>query len=34
MAVMEQAVRQKGFQQMRQTLSLLAGAQEKAQKKG
>jgi hypothetical protein len=34
MAVMEKAVREKGFEQMRQTLSLLAGAHEEAQKKG
>lgn len=34
MAVMEQAVREKGFEQMRQTLSLLAGAHDEAQKKG
>lgn len=34
MAVMEQAVREKGFEQMRQTLTLLAGAHEEAQKKG
>ncbi len=34
MAVMEQAVRQKGFEQMRQTLSLLANAHDEAQKKG
>ena len=34
MAVMEQAVREKGFEQMRQTLTLLAGAHDEAQKKG
>ena len=34
MAVMEQAVREKGFEQMRKTLVLLAGAHEEAQKKG
>ena len=34
MAVMEQAVREKGFEQMRKTLSLLAGAHDEAQKKG
>jgi hypothetical protein len=34
MAVLEQAVREKGFEQMRKTLSLLAGAHEEAQKKG
>ena len=34
MAVMEQAVREKGFEQMRQTLSLLLNAHEEAQKKG
>jgi hypothetical protein len=34
MAVMEQAVREKGFEQMRQTLSLLANAHDEAQKKG
>ena len=34
MAVLEQAVREKGFEQMRQTLSLLANAHEEAQKKG
>jgi hypothetical protein len=34
LAVMEQAVREKGFEQMRTTLSLLAGAHEEAQKKG
>lgn len=34
MAVMEQAVRDKGFEQMRQTLSLLANAHDEAQKKG
>lgn len=34
MAVMEQAVREKGFEQMRQTLSLLFNAHEEAQKKG
>lgn len=33
MAVMEQAVREKGFEQMRQTLSLLVNAQEEEQKK-
>lgn len=34
MAVLEQAVREKGFEQMRQTLSLLINAHEEAQKKG
>jgi hypothetical protein len=34
MAVLEQAVREKGFAQMRQTLSLLASAHQEAQKKG
>jgi hypothetical protein len=34
MAVMEQAVRERGFEQMRQTLSLLANAHDEAQKKG
>lgn len=34
MAVMELAVRAKGFEQMRQTLSLLIGAYDEAQKKG
>lgn len=34
MAVLEQAVREKGFEQMRQTLSLLANAHDGAQKKG
>ena len=34
MAVLEQAVREKGFEQMRQTLRLLAGAHDEAQKKG
>jgi hypothetical protein len=34
MAVMEKAVREKGFEQMRQTLRLLAGAHGEAQKKG
>ena len=34
MAVLEQAVRQKGFEQMRQTLSFLANAHDEAQKKG
>jgi hypothetical protein len=34
MAVLEQAVREKGFEQMRQTLSLLASAHQEAQKKG
>lgn len=34
MAVMEQAVREKGFEQMRATLSLLANAHDEAQKKG
>jgi hypothetical protein len=34
MAVLEQAVREKGFEQMRQTLTLLAGAHAEAQKKG
>lgn len=34
MAVLEQAVREKGFEQMRQTLSLLVNAHDEAQKKG
>ena len=34
MAVMEQAVREKGFEQMRKTLSLLSSAHDEAQKKG
>ena len=37
LAVLEQAVREKGFEQMRQTLSLLVNAQERpdaGQKKG
>lgn len=34
MAVLEMAVREKGFEQMRQTLSLLANSHEEAQKKG
>lgn len=34
MAVLELAVREKGFEQMRKTLSLLAGAHDEAQKKG
>jgi hypothetical protein len=34
MAVMEQAVREKGFEQMRRTLSLLVNAHDEAQKKG
>ena len=34
LAVLEQAVRETGFEQMRQTLSLLANAHEEAQKKG
>ena len=34
MAVLEQAVRERGFEQMRQTLSLLASAHEEAQKRG
>jgi hypothetical protein len=34
MAVLEQAVREKGFEQMRKTLSLLASAHDEAQKKG
>jgi hypothetical protein len=34
MAVLEMAVREKGFEQMRQTLSLLANAHDEAQKKG
>jgi len=33
MAVMEQAVREKGFEQMRQTLGLLAGTHQESQKK-
>jgi hypothetical protein len=34
MAVMEQAVREKGFEQMRHTLGLLINAQNDGQKKG
>ena len=34
MAVMEQAVRERGFEQMRKTLSLLVSAHDEAQKKG
>jgi hypothetical protein len=34
MAVMETAVREKGFEQMRRTLGLLVSAHEEAQKKG
>lgn len=34
MAVLEQAVREKGFEQMRQTLSLLTSAHDEAQKRG
>ena len=34
MAVLEMAVRRKGFEQMRQTLSLLANAHASGQKKG
>lgn len=34
MAVLEQAVREKGFEQMRQMLSLLANGHDEAQKKG
>ena len=34
MAVLELAVREKGFEQMRQTLKMLAGAHEEAQKRG
>jgi hypothetical protein len=34
MAVMETAVRDKGFEQMRRTLGLLIGAHDEAQKKG
>ena len=34
MAVLEQAVREKGFEQMRKTLGLLASAHDEAQKKG
>ena len=34
MAVLEHAVRDKGFEQMRQTLSLLANAHDEAKKKG
>ena len=34
MAVLEQAVREKGYEQMRQTLGLLASAHAEAQKKG
>lgn len=34
MAVLEMAVREKGFEQMRQMLSLLANGHEEAKKKG
>ena len=34
LAVLEHAVREKGFEQMNKTLSLLASAHEEAQKKG
>jgi hypothetical protein len=34
LAVLEQAVREKGFEQMRKTLGLVLGAQQEAQKKG
>lgn len=34
MAVLEQAVREKGFEQMRQTLVLLTSAHDEAQKRG
>jgi hypothetical protein len=34
LAVLEQAVRQKGFEQMRKTLSLLVNAHDGGQKKG
>ncbi len=34
MAVLEQAVREKGFEQMRKTLSLLVSAHDEAQKRG
>jgi hypothetical protein len=34
MAVLEMAVREKGFEQMRQTLGLLVNGHEEAQKKG
>jgi hypothetical protein len=34
MAVLEMAVRERGFEQMRQTLSLLANGHDEAQKKG
>jgi hypothetical protein len=34
MAELEEAVRERGFEQMRQTLSLLASAHEEAQKRG
>jgi hypothetical protein len=34
LAVMEQAVRERGFEQMRRTLSLLINGHEEAQKKG
>jgi hypothetical protein len=34
MAVLEQAVREKGFEQMRHTLSLLINAQNEGQKRG
>ena len=34
MAVLEQAVREKGFEQMRRTLGLLTAAHQEAQKKG
>jgi hypothetical protein len=34
LAVVEQAVREKGFEQMRKTLGLVIGAHQEAQKKG
>jgi hypothetical protein len=34
LAVLEQAVREKGFEQMRKTLGLVLGAHQEAQKKG
>jgi hypothetical protein len=34
LAVLEQAVREKGFEQMRKTLGLVIGAHSEAQKKG
>jgi uncharacterized protein YfaQ (DUF2300 family) len=34
LAVLEKAVRDKGFEQMRNTLGMLLGAHEEAQKKG